>query len=289
MDELLNRYFADLMLEGKRPQTLTAYQMRLRDYLHWLADQGLLFEQVDHDQILAYKRHLQAAGHKPATVRAYLTTVAALYQWTQSQGLLSAVPVSKLDYPALRPKRVRRLTDAELQLFTSYIDQLQENLRAAFWCLLGTGARVSEVAKLRRTNVSLRGHAVYVAIEDAKWGSDRTIPVIHPTAAAVVWRFCQTVDVDNKPLFRVTKRTLQLYARQFMDQTGIPFRCHLLRHTFAAKLVEEGVPITTVQYLLGHKSVGMTAYYAQSALVDLSDITPKIETETDKNGDETDE
>lgn len=132
MDELLNRYFADLMLEGKRPQTLTAYQMRLRDYLHWLADQGLLFEQVDHDQILAYKRHLQAAGHKPATVRAYLTTVAALYQWTQSQGLLSAVPVSKLDYPALRPKRVRRLTDAELQLFTSYIDQLQENLRAAF-------------------------------------------------------------------------------------------------------------------------------------------------------------
>ena len=35
----------------------------------------------------------------------------------------------------------------------------------------------------------------------------------------------------------------------------------------------ERVPLTTIQYLLGHKSLGMTAHYAQSALVDLSDLT----------------
>ena len=77
------------------------------------------------------------------------------------------------------------------------------------------------------------------------------------------------------------------YASNFAVATGITFRCHLLRHTFAAKLTEEGVPITTVQYLLGHKSVGMTAYYAQSALVDLDEITPKIETQSEIGDEET--
>ena len=71
--------------------------------------------------------------------------------------------------------------------------------------------------------------------------------------------------------------TLQGYATAFAKETGIEFYCHLLRHTFAALLTEKGVPLTTVQYLLGHKSLGMTAHYAQSALVDLSDLTPKID------------
>jgi len=43
-----------------------------------------------------------------------------------------------------------------------------------------------------------------------------------------------------------------------------------------ALLTERGVPLTTVQYLLGHKSLGMTAHYAQSALVDMSEILPEV-------------
>ncbi|WP_172993849.1 tyrosine-type recombinase/integrase, partial [Lactobacillus helveticus] len=69
---------------------------------------------------------------------------------------------------------------------------------------------------------------------------------------------------------------LQGYATAFAQKTGINFRCHLLRHTFAGKLTEQGIPLTTIQYLLGHKSLGMTAHYAQSALVNMSEIIPMI-------------
>ena len=287
MDEMIKQFLADQSREGKRPQTIAAYATRLQVYGQWLSAQGRPFAAVDHDDIEAYKRALYEQGLSNASVKAYLTTVSAMYQWAQRRQLVKVSPVTRQDYPPQRPARIRRMTDEELRQFTSYIDTLQENIRAAFWCLLGTGARVSEVAKLRVTDVQLRGHAVYVAITDAKWGSDRTIPIVHPTAAEVVWRFTRTVEVDSKPLFRVSKRTLERYASNFAMATGITFRCHLLRHTFAAKLTEEGVPITTVQYLLGHKSVGMTAYYAQSALVDLDEITPKIETQSEIGDEET--
>ncbi|MFC6259449.1 hypothetical protein [Levilactobacillus fujinensis] len=48
--------------------------------------------------------------------------------------------------------------------------------------------------------------------------------------------YVATLDEPWLPLFRVSKRTLQYYAREFLKTIGIAFHCHLLRHTFAAKL-----------------------------------------------------
>lgn len=276
MTEIINRFLKDMQLVGKRPATIEAYAMRLKSFVAWLREDQLKFETVQHEQINDYKRYLQLRNLKPATIKARLATVTVLYQWAVTQGIVATVPVTSADYPPSRPDRIKRMTDEELQLFKAYINQLQPNLRAAFWCLLGTGCRVGEVAKLHATDVTLRGRRVYVQITDAKWGSDRTIPVIDETAAKIVWQFRQEIAVDNQPLFRVKKRTLQWYATQFANQTGVAFKCHLLRHTFAAKLTEQGVPITTIQYLLGHRSVAMTAYYAQAALVAVDQIAPQI-------------
>lgn len=276
MTDLINQFLRDCAREGKRPSTVETYAMRLKSFVAWLELTGHQFATVDHPQIEDYKRYLFDRGLQPATIKGHLTSVAVLYQWAQRQGMVRQCPVTKQDYPKPRPVRIKRLTDEQLRLFVAYIDQRQENLRAAFWCLLGSGARVGEVAKLCATDVTLRGRAVYLAIHDAKWGSDRTIPVLNAEAARIVWTFRQTVPVDKRPLFRVSRRTLQRYATEFAQQTGVPFKCHLLRHTYAALLTEQGVPLPTIQYLLGHKSLNMTAYYAQSALVDLDNLTPKI-------------
>ncbi|WP_239442497.1 tyrosine-type recombinase/integrase [Lactobacillus gallinarum] len=190
---------------------------------------------------------------------------------------MDSVIISPGDYPKnVKNRRIKRLTNEELQIFKSYIDGLQPNARAVFWLLYGSGCRVGEAAHLRASDVTLRGKVVYIDIKDAKWGSDRCIPIIDKQAAEIVWKYRAELEIDNRPLFRISKRTIQGYATQFAQTTGISFHCHLLRHTFAALLTERGVPLTTVQYLLGHKSLGMTAHYAQSALVDMSPFLPEI-------------
>lgn len=273
---VVNRFLDEARIAGKNESTIRVYANRIKGFADFLDARNLALDQVKHADIKDYIAYLHDLSQKNSTIKNILTTIYVLYTWGQKNGVVATVPLSPDDYPPVRAERIKRLSDEDLRLLLNYVDQLQENLRAAFYLMIGTGARVGEVAHLTVTDVTLRGRAVYVDIKDAKWGSDRCIPITDKKAAEVVWRFRQTVPIDRRPLFRVSKRTLQWYATKFAQGTGIPFRCHLLRHTYAARLTEQGVPITTIQYLLGHKSVAMTAYYAQSALVDVSNITPKI-------------
>lgn len=262
-------------MEGKSEGTLREYKRRLERVQKLGID---LEKECTKTQVLSHILGTELTElSKTSTIRGLLSTLHVYFLWAYSKGYISEVPITPADYPKnVKVKRIRRLNDEELRIFKAFIDTLQPNARAAFWLMLGSGCRVAEAANLRPDDIILRGKTVYIDIKNAKWGSDRCIPIIDKTAAEIVWRYRAELEVDSRPAFRLSKRTLQGYATDFAQKTGITFRCHLLRHTFAALLSEKGTPLTTIQFLLGHKSLGMTAHYAQSALVDVSDITPKI-------------
>ena len=277
MQKLINEFIEDQRLEGKAGGTLREYKQRLEEIETYLNNKNLTIQNTKKADLSDYTKTLFKKRQKITTIRGKLSTFRIFCLWAFKKGYIAEVIISPDDYPKnVSVNRVKRLTNEELRIFKAYIDNLQENARAAFWLLYGSGCRVAEAAHLRPENVTLRGKSVFIDIKDAKWGSDRCIPIINEEAAKIVWKYRSELEIDNRPLFRLSKRTLQGYATQFAKDTGINFHCHLLRHTFAALLTEKGVPLTTIQYLLGHKSLGMTAHYAQSALVDLSDITPEI-------------
>lgn len=277
MQKLINEFIEDQRLEGKAGGTLREYKQRLEEIETYLNNKNLTIQSTKKADLSDYTKTLFKKRQKITTIRGKLSTFRIFCLWAFKKGYIAEVIISPDDYPKnVSVNRVKRLTNEELRIFKAYIENLQENARAAFWLLYGSGCRVAEAAHLRPENVTLRGKSVFIDIKDAKWGSDRCIPIINEEAAKIVWKYRSELEIDNRPLFRLSKRTLQGYATQFAKDTGINFHCHLLRHTFAALLTEKGVPLTTIQYLLGHKSLGMTAHYAQSALVDLSDITPEI-------------
>ena len=277
MQKLINEFIEDQRLEGKAGGTLREYKQRLEEIETYLNNKNLTIQNTKKADLSDYTKTLFKKRQKITTIRGKLSTFRIFCLWAFKKGYIAEVIISPDDYPKnVSVNRVKRLTNEELRIFKAYIENLQENARAAFWLLYGSGCRVAEAAHLRPENVTLRGKSVFIDIKDAKWGSDRCIPIINEKAAKIVWKYRSELEIDNRPLFRLSKRTLQGYATQFAKDTGINFHCHLLRHTFAALLTEKGVPLTTIQYLLGHKSLGMTAHYAQSALVDLSDITPEI-------------
>lgn len=277
MKKIINEFIEDQRLEGKAGGTLREYKQRLEEIETYLNNKNLTIQNTKKADLSDYTKTLFKKRQKITTIRGKLSTFRIFCLWAFKKGYIAEVIISPDDYPKnVSVNRVKRLTNEELRIFKAYIENLQENARAAFWLLYGSGCRVAEAAHLRPEDVTLRGKSVFIDIKDAKWGSDRCIPIINEEAAKIVWKYRSELEIDNRPLFRLSKRTLQGYATQFAKDTGINFHCHLLRHTFAALLTEKGVPLTTIQYLLGHKSLGMTAHYAQSALVDLSDITPEI-------------
>lgn len=276
-DEIIEKFLEDKRLEGRASGTIQEYCFRLMELKQYLETVETPIDSLTGNTITNFVRFLRRKGQKAQTIKNKLSTLSVFEKWALKEGLVSSTVVSPDYYPkSTETKRIRRLSDTELRVFKSYLDTLQENARAAFYLMMGTGCRVGEATHLRVSDVSLRGKSVYVDIKDAKWGSDRCIPITDKKAAQIVWRYCEGVEIDTRPLFRLSKRTIQGYATTFAQKTGITFRCHLLRHTYAALLTEQGVPMPTIQYLLGHKSLGMTAHYTQSAITDLKDLTPEI-------------
>ncbi|MBC9709667.1 MAG: tyrosine-type recombinase/integrase [Enterococcus sp.] len=277
MEKLIEEFLNDMRLQGRTSGSLVTYRYRLEDIAKYYKSQNIDVLRDKNIKVSNYIQTLLRKRQKISTIRGKLSAFRVFCLWAYKKGYMSEVLVSPDDYPTnTNVPRIKRLNDEELKIFKAYIDTLHPNARAAFYAMMGSGCRVAEAANLRIEDVTLRGKSVYINIRNAKWHSDRCIPIVDQEAAKVVWRYRVELEVDNRPLFRLSKRTIQGYATDFSKQTGIDFHCHLLRHTFAALLTEQGVPLTTVQFLLGHKSLGMTAHYAQSALVDLSDLTPKI-------------
>ncbi|QNQ82922.1 tyrosine-type recombinase/integrase (plasmid) [Lactobacillus sp. PV037] len=273
--EICEKFLEDKELEGCAKGTLREYRSRLEELGDYFNQEKLNFLTLENTDISTFVHFLIKKGQKNQTIKNKLSTFSVLINWSVKEGLRENLDV-KQHYPKVVVQKISRLSDEEIKIFTSYIDGLQENIRAAFYLMMGTGCRVGEAAHLRPTDVTLRGKSVYIDIHEAKWGSDRCIPITEQVPAQVVWKYREELELDSRPLFRVSKRTLQWYATDFAKKTGIPFKCHLLRHTYAALLTEKGVPMTTTQVLLGHKSLSMTAHYANSAIADLKDISATI-------------
>lgn len=266
-----------MALENKQKSTIIEYKNRLETFERYLKNVGITdFADVKRADILDFQRSLLKRKLNPRRINGILSTVCVLYNWMALEGEVEVSPVPEGLHVRTNPQPIERISDDNLKVFVSWINTLQPNLRAAFWAMYGSGARVGEIANLTFSDVQLKDNRLYLNIKDAKWGSDRCIPIVDGEAAKIVWDYYLTCEASGEPLFRVARRTLQTYATDFSNTTGIEFHCHLLRHTFAARLLEQGIPITTIQYLLGHKTLNMTAHYTQSAIIDTSAITPTI-------------
>lgn len=79
---------------------------------------------------------------------------------------------------------------------------------------------------------------------------NRTIPVAK--------ELCELFDTESDILFPFTYNAVRLATARISDKINIPVTLHILRHTYATRLEEAGIPPKIKQYLLGHASLEMT-------------------------------
>jgi integrase len=138
--------------------------------------------------------------------------------------------------------------------------------------LYNTGCRVSEARKLRREDIC----PDYVFVRDTKSGKDRRV-YTNPTISEKL-KSCELLQGDRP--FDISSAKFSRHwieARSALGHGGdAEFVPHALRHTFATRLVKEGVPLHTVSTLLGHSSLQMTMRYAHAADSDLTAAVNKL-------------
>ena len=210
----------------------------------------------------------------PATRNRYLATINTVLKWAQRYNL-----VTDLITTGLRPRRVAEHVPVALD--ATELDLFYANLRArelpTVKFLHDTGLRIRELANLHWQDVDLPRGLITIR-ENKSTKLFRTIPLTQ-RSIAVLREHQSEAKALNGPvhLYPYSDRTLREELGKASLRAGIRHvHPHLFRHTFATELIDEGVPVETIQKLLGHKTIGMTLRYAKKRGKGLEDAIARL-------------
>lgn len=206
-----------------------------------------------------------ARGLRPPTINRYLRTISAMYNWLADEqpGLVN--PVRPRRHFLRKERRLpRAVPAADVERLFAVVDSVRD--RAIFLIMLRCGLRVGEVAALTLRCLYLREERPRMQV----WGKgskERAAYLSSQALAGLRAYLKERPRVDCDAVFLNYKdeplsvRGIQKRLQGYCQQAGVHFTCHQLRHRFANDLVSVDVPVTTVQYLLGHAWISSTQTY----------------------------
>ncbi len=251
IDEMIEKYLKDYA--KSRDHRTAGYVLKFFS--------GMRLLQITTPIIQKY-RVMRLKKVKPATVYLELAFMRRMYNVAiREWEWLSDNPVSRLSFGVGNSNaRDRWLTDVEEK-------SLLENADRPYWLrslvvfALHTGMRKSEILDLKWRDVDLKRKVLTVV--KSKNSSKRTLP-LNETLFEELCKVRQSKVMDfSGRVFPVSYNSLRHAFDKAVDEAGIEdFRFHDLRHSFATRLVQNGVDLYKVKELLGHKTISMTMRYA---------------------------
>lgn len=251
--------FRDALLrygKERKRENPQSYEASVRYRLQFFLDKfdGLTLSEINLVRIQDFSDE-RLDQVKQATVQKELATLKAILNKAHREGRLFTVP----PFPRMKKLkgRCRWLTlEEERRLLAAAAKHLKPLITFA----LDTGGRRSELLKLDWRNVDLeRG---LVTFTKTKNGEDRSIRLTE--RAKQVLKDLRPKDIG--PVFTYGGKPMKDIKHSFdkaRQDAGVEdFRFHDLRHTFASRLVQQGVPLYEVMHLTGHKSFSMVQRYS---------------------------
>lgn len=283
MATLTERFLEHLAYE-KRNSALTgkAYGQDLRQFTAFLKDATGLEqpERANDKAIRAWMMNLLEGGTGPRSVNRKLSSLRSFYRFARTVGAVAADPTELID-PPKTPKRLPEFVDQRPmdQLFSKVawpegFDGLRDRLMMEL--LYGTGMRLAELLGLTPADVDLRRGTLRVL---GKRNKERILPMAPPLAALLRVYLKERTHLQAPPgpqdpllLQRtgepLTRRAVQRRVSHYLgavtpQQKRSP---HVLRHTFATHLLNNGADLNAVKELLGHASLAATQVYTHNTV-----------------------
>ena len=259
--------------KGLAKNSLVSYRIDLRHFGHWLLDRGLELERVERIDIVKYFQALRAAGISARSVARALAAIRGMYRFLVAERHLRADPTENLENPklwstlpkSLQPEEVEALLRApELDTNEGVRD------RAMLELLYATGLRVSELVRVRIDDVVM--DAGYLRTL-GKGSKERIVP-FGDAARDAILQYMEHArphhDKFNDPHLFLTVRSRPMTRQAFWVTIGKYAKAagikthispHVLRHSFATHLLENGADLRSVQMMLGHADISTTQIY----------------------------
>lgn len=248
--------------------TLRAYKSDLDDYARFLAARRLC--PSEGETLLAYAGHLRdERSAAPRTLRRRMACLRGFYKDAVRSGALERSPFADLEMQLPRTRSLPRgLSRGEARLLAGRAWNSAggggEAFAAAVLLMLSLGLRVGELVRLRPSDYDPDSGGLHVR---GKGRRERRVFVVDPRLAALLDGLAgrpRAASLCGPSGREWTTQAARRGLRGFAAEAGVTRRVtpHMLRHTCATLLLEDGVDLRVLQRLLGHENIATTALYA---------------------------
>ncbi|MBF0626348.1 MAG: site-specific tyrosine recombinase XerD [Magnetococcales bacterium] len=287
---LINRFLDDLMVEhGLSPNTLTAYRQDLEGLVAFLDPRGQDLVTVDREGVLEFLASLAARDMAASSVARKRSALRRFFRHLMKSGDREDDPTRLVEAPKWRRHLPRILDEEEVETLLEAPDRSTElGLRdaAMLEVLYATGLRVSELVTLATDAIDPNYGFLRVV---GKGDKERLVP-IGATALDLVERYRNQARPvllgprHTEALFvtarggAMTRQNFWHLIRRHALLAGIvkPLSPHLLRHSFASHLLNNGADLRAVQMMLGHADISTTEIYTHVARERLKEIHSRL-------------
>lgn len=284
---MIDQFLNYLRYERNRSlRTVQLYEENLRDFETYIQgmDDCLSLQTADSDVIRDWMEHMMDEGKKPATIKLGLSAVRTFYRYALSRNLVKQDPAHGLTGPKkpkplpqfVRESEMDRLLDEVLPA-TTYNNVRARTIIIMFY---ETGIRLAELVGLNDEDIDLTTMQLKVT---GKRDKQRIVPFGEELAQALneyITLRDSKVTKQSSALFltkegeRVSRGQVQYLVRKYLSQvTTLKKRSpHVLRHSFATAMLNNGAGLESVKKLLGHESLNTTEIYTHTTFEQLKRV-----------------
>ncbi len=288
MDKQIKNFLEFLQNEKKlSDNTLQSYRRDILQFERYISDNNLNYSKITEDDVTSYLKQLKKIGKKTSTISRNLATIRSFYQYLIKTKKLKEDPTSKLASPKIEKRVPNVLTSEEVEILLDQpkdIDLKGTRDKAMLEFAYATGMKVTEIIDLDVNDVDFKESTVLCT----NGRKSRTIPLGTLAEKALKEYVDQArpiliKDDNNKALFvnlngsRLTRQGFWKIVKYYKEQAHIEkdITPHVLRHSFATHLLQNGADLKSIQAMLGHSDISSTQVYAQFQSPEIKDIYKK--------------
>ena len=269
--------FLDFLKDDKKlsDNTLQSYRRDIEQYEKYVSDNKINYLKVTEETILEYMEFLREENKKESTISRSLASIRSFYQYLIRVKKIKKDPTMTIESPKINKRTPNILTSKEVELLLDQpkdVDLKGTRDKAMLEFAYATGMRVTEMISLDIDDVKL--DEGYVVCRGRS--KSRNIPLGSMSLKALKEyiddaRPYLIRDESEEALFvnvngtRLTRQGFWKIVKYYKEQAHIEkdITPHVLRHSFATHLLQNGADLKAIQTMLGHSDISSTQVYMQ--------------------------